>query len=254
MARRFRNRPFKRPRKRRNPFQLRTGKPFKMRKGFRQRRRKRRVAVPGVGPAKAFVNFKACLRVIFTFGTTKTAVVFDLTPNNMIDPFGGASSSVQCLGWDQWMAFYNRYRVTSIRVNLKWAKEIAAGAHNLPAAVGYHLTQTAGEITDTDSFATICDLPRTRWRYIPANDDTAQTQTASQTMVIKPQSLFKATDQREFDTLIATPPTLIPKLQLFVTGADQSTLANDTTFVSCLVTYQIQGFFYDRLQLPISAI
>ncbi len=238
-----------RKRRKSNPFQLRTGRPFRFRG---RRRRTLRRSVPGVGPATMPVTFKSCNRLLFTSGTAKTLVLIQLNINNLLDLYGDGSSTIQPLGWDQWNNFFLRYRAQSISVTLDWSKEIAAAAHQLPAFVGYHITQESGDIEDTDTFQGVCDLPRTQWKYMPASDDNVTTQRARQTFTVNPMSLFKSKDVFEFDTTTTTAPVKKAFVQLFVGNATNAALANTTTFMSCLVTIRVRGFFHDRLQLPIS--
>ncbi len=210
--------------------------------------------IPGVCPAKLPVVFSACNRLLFTSGTSKTLAIIQLEPNNLLDIFGDGSSTVQPLGWDQWNAFYLRYRALKITITLDWAKEISAAAHNLPAIVGYHVTQQTGDIADTDTFQAVCDLPRTVWKYLPSSDDLVTTQRASQKVIIKPMDIFKASDVRNFDTQTATAPVNRVFVQLFIGNAANAALTDATTFCSCLVTFKVEGFFHDRLQLPLSVI
>ncbi len=210
--------------------------------------------IPGICPAKLPVSFSSCNKLLFTSGTSKTLAIIQLEPNNLLDLFGDGSSTVQPLGWDQWNAFFLRYRAQKITLTFDWSKEISAAAHNLSAIVGYHITQQTGDIADTDTFQAICDLPRTSWKYMPGSDDTAATQRVKQTLTINPMEIFKATDVRNFDTQTSTAPVNRVFLQLFVGDASNAALTNTTTFVACLVTIKVEGFFHDRLQLPISVI
>ncbi len=238
----------------RSPFRRKRTSFVARRTTFRRRARATKRAIPATGSARMSVLFKSCNRLLFTSGTSKTLAILQLTPNNLLDPWGDASSTVQPLGWDQWNNFFLRYRAIKIHLTLDWAKEISPAAHNLPAIVGHHITQQTGEIADTDTFQAVCDLPRTRWKYMPSNDDTSATQRVRQTVSISPRALYKATDVRNFDTTTSAAPTNLAFLQLFVGDGTNAALTNTTTFMSCLVTMRITGFFHDRTQLPISVI
>ncbi len=221
----------------------------------RRNRIVRSVPLPAVMKAFQPVTFNTCDLVPLTSGTGEFTALQALRPNNLLDPWGGASSVIQPVGLDQWVNFYNRYRVTDVYVHMKFAKAFGAAAQNMDAAFGYRVDQ-ASVIDVTTTFQEVCNVPRTKWKYMPAESAETKTQTVSMSTHVKPDLLFKGVDKRtNLDVVFpTTAPLLQPILTIFAMNVDETAIANSLNVCNVMVHMTIKGFFYDRKLLPESQI
>ncbi len=227
---------------------------MRRRRTTRSTRIPRQMTLPSIMPQKAHVPFKTCQLIALTSGTSEFMALADMTPNNLADPWGAASSTIQPVGFDQWAAFYNRYRVTKVKIGMQFSKGIVTSAQNLSAVVGYRFDQTL-LLAVTSDFQDVCAAPRTRWRYVPANEDAARTQQVKMKTTVYPASMFKEGNKRNLDTLMTpTDPVNMPHFTIFCVSATGAALANTMNAFNVLITMEFTGFFHDRKLLPESVI
>ncbi len=225
-----------------------------VRRAFRSRPRRLR-PLPAIMKPRQTVNFKVCDFVPLITGTSESMALATLTPSNLADPFGGASSVIQPTGLDQWNAFFARYRCLVVYFELQFSVGIVTSAQNTSLIVGYRVNQTSS-LGVTDAFQTICNEPRTRWKYLAANEDTAVPRQVRMRGSYRIKSLFPGQNEgQDFDTVgTSGAPTLLPTLQLFACSALDANLADSLNICNVLTKLTLKGYFHDRQLIPVSVI
>lgn len=193
-------------------------------------------------PDSVIVKLKYGHHRVWSYGSTDEQ--HDVFRVNGAHPNEDASENNRPVGWPDWAAFYNRYRVRHIHVDVTG---IAQGIGNLMAV--YPVTTVP---TTFDRPNQILANPRSKWKLMNANAKAERIQCSWE-----PNELFGIAKQAYLtDTVYTASTGGTPTQQYFFvvsnTVAPESTNAGYGAYVYVTISYDVE--FYDRKELDMSAL
>ncbi len=205
--------------------------------------------LPGIAPKKAMVNFKMCTsRTITGDATNKTQdTVFALT-----DPtdFLVGSGAFQPNGWEEWSAFYGKWRCVTASVTFRLYSTTTT--NNQPIIGLLADDSNASLSSTTDIWTDWCQWPKTQHRIMRSNDtDLSGTQSVAVLRYHVNPTRFFEVPARD-DDLTAVFPDASPAKAVFLhllLSQFGDAVVPATTILRLAVTVNWKVMLFDRKNL-----
>lgn len=207
-----------------------------------------RATVPGIGPTVKFVNFKTC--GVLTWTTDSAAGVTEatvITPNNLLDPFGGGGIK-KPLGFDEQMAFYEHYKVIKYSFKATFFNETTARM-----VVGMMPDVDATPIDDTVGWTTWCMYPRASHKNVGKEDTSGQATSGFLKKKVNIATIHRERLNKDYAGTATAAPDTLTHLHLMISGQTEgSNFANSTVVARATVELMCWTKLYDRKNLALS--
>lgn len=200
-------------------------------------------------PRTQFVRFKVCAPFTITSGTAEQTAHLVLSLD-LFDPLEALSAN-QPIGFDQWMAFYESFKIMGGTLALRVRNETAT-----ERVVGIMKDRNITEFAASVTYAQWCQFPLLKTVYLGGENTSTGNQVArTKWLRMNGNSSFLLRGDANRIDLIGS-ATASPSDKLFfhilVSNPSGSNLANDTLQVSGNVEMVIIAKLFNRTQLALT--
>jgi len=237
--------PYRKPKGRRRGRKSRTGKSYRTRRPRKYTSVKRFVRQGTLVADKQFIKFK--YNSVFTFGAGSVGS-YVYAGNNLFDPnTTGAGGQPQ--GYDQWTAFYQRYRVRSCKIVATFI-EGGASAGNMRQYTVIPCTQQ--QVTNITSMNPLVVSMQPRARSTYSNVNTGSGAIARIKHYAKTKDIFGITQTTlsddDYSSLVSAAPANIWSWVIVNRAIDSTSSPN--VYVQISLTYYAE--LYSRVEVGAS--
>ncbi len=186
------------------------------------------------------IKMKKCLQTaVANMGGTNTHIAGFLTPHDPNQPMGGTISTVDYPQLAQYITLYDKWLVKNA-----WASLDFFTKHIGPIWMWYYWSASnVSRVATTDTKATMCEIPRIRWKFYKGLIDGLTTGRKRMFTKLNVNQLFsqKFFNRNSFVGSGAASASIMPHLHFGFTSADGAVLegVNFNYFLTCGATVEM---------------